>query len=115
MMIAPDALDAQVPNLILQPLIENAVRHGVARQTSVGRLQIQARREADRLSIKIEDNGPGLNGNGNRKRKSDSNGVGLANTRARLGQFYEGDFQFEIAGKKNHDGTIVSLNVPYLN
>lgn len=113
MKIAPDALDAQVPNLILQPLIENAVRHGVARQTSVGRLQIQARRDADRLLIKIEDNGPGLNGNGNRRRRSGS-GVGIANTRARLGQFYDDDFSFEIADRKHHDGTVVNLNVPFL-
>lgn len=113
MRVESAALDAQVPNLILQPLIENAVRHGVARQTSVGRLQIQARREANRLLIKIEDNGPGLNGGGNRKRKS-GNGVGLSNTHARLGQFYDDDFSFEIADKKNYDGTVVSLNVPFL-
>ena len=98
------------PNLILQPLIENAVQHGVARQTAVGHLQIQARREADRLLIQIEDNGPGLNGN--RKRKS-GNGVGLVNTRARLEKFYNNDFSFEITDRKNPDGTIVSLNVPY--
>lgn len=113
MKIAPDTLDAQVPNLILQPLVENAVRHGVSKQIAVGRLYIKARREANRLLIQIEDNGPGLqNGNGNSDEKLD-NGVGLANTRARLEQFY-GDFQFEIADKKNHDGTIVKLNVPYL-
>jgi two-component system, LytTR family, sensor kinase len=114
MKIAPDALDAQVPNLILQPLIENAVRHGVARQTAVGRLQIEARRNADRLLIRIEDNGPGLNGNGNHQRKS-GNGVGLVNTRARLGQFYDDDFEFEIADRKDKKGTIVSLNVPYID
>lgn len=113
MKIAPEALDAQVPNLILQPLIENAVRHGVARQTAVGRLRINAQREADRLLIQIEDNGPGLkNGSGNSKRNL-KNGVGLANTRARLEQFYD-DFEFEIADKKTRDGTIVNLNVPYL-
>lgn len=114
MQIAPNALDAQVPNLILQPLIENAVRHGVARQTAVGRLRIHAVREADRLLIKIEDNGPGLNGNENRKRKSDS-GVGLVNIRTRLGQFYDDDFTFEIFRNPDSVGTIVTLNVPYLS
>lgn len=114
MKIAPEALAAQVPNLILQPLVENAVRHGVSKQIAVGRLRVNAQREADRLLIQIEDNGPGLHsGNGNSERKSDGGGVGLANTRARLEQFY-GDFQFEITDKKNHDGTIVNLNVPYL-
>lgn len=111
MMIEQNTLDAQVPNLILQPLIENAVRHGVARQTSVGRLQIHARREANRLLIKIEDNGPGLNEN---RRRNSGSGVGLANTRARLGQFYDDDFSFEIADKKTCEGTIVNLNVPFL-
>jgi len=109
--IEPDALEAQVPNLILQPIVENAVRHGIARQTAVGRLRIRARRDGNRLLIKIEDNGPGLKNNGNRKRES-GNGVGLANTRARLEQFYD-DFSFEIADKKNQDGTIVNLNVPF--
>jgi len=107
--IAPDTLDARMPNLILQPLIENAIRHGTGRQTAVGRLAVKARREDGRLVIRIEDNGPGLNG------KKESTGVGLANTRARLAQFYDNDFSFEIADKENRDGTIVSLNVPFMN
>lgn len=109
--ISDDALRTQVPNLILQPLIENALRHGVARQISVGHLQIHAAREANRLVIKIEDNGPGLNENGNRKSKTGA-GVGLANTRARLGQFYGDNFSFEIAETIDSPGTVVSLNVP---
>ncbi len=96
------------PNITLDDL---GVNIGLARQPSVGRLQIRAAREDDRLLIKIEDNGPGLNGN--RKRKSGS-GVGLANTRARLGQFYDDDFSLEIVDKKNHNGTVVNLNVPFL-
>ncbi len=113
MKIAPDALAAQVPNLILQPLVENAVRHGISKQIAVGHLYINAQRKANRLLIQIEDNGPGLKtGNGHSNKKLD-NGVGIANTRARLEQFYD-NFQFEIADRKNHDGTIVNLNVPYL-
>jgi LytS/YehU family sensor histidine kinase len=113
MEIAPEALVAQVPNLILQPLVENAVRHGVSKQIAVGRLRINAQCEADRLLIQIEDNGPGLeNGNGNSSGKPEG-GVGLANTRARLEQFYD-DFQFEIISPKDCPGTVVNLNVPYL-
>ena len=107
------ALDAKVPNLILQPLVENAVRHGVAKQTGIGRLNIQANRVGDRLVINIEDNGPGPNGIASRK-KASRDGVGLANTRARLEQFYD-EFQFEIEGKNGKGGTIVRMNVPYLN
>lgn len=114
--VVPDALDARVPNLILQPLIENAVRHGIARQTATGILRIEARREAERLLVEIEDNGPGLNENGKRKTENgNGGGVGLANTRARLEQFYGDDFRFEIERNSDSTGTIVNLNLPYLN
>jgi two-component system, LytTR family, sensor kinase len=113
MRILPEALDARVPNLILQPLIENAVRHGIARQTVTGILRIQARREAERLLVKIEDNGPGLNGNNKRKTENGNGGVGLANTRARLEQFYGDDFRFEIERNSDATGTTVNLNLPF--
>jgi two-component system LytT family sensor kinase len=111
MEIEPETLDAKVPNLILQPLIENAVRHGIARQPGAGRLYIRSRSEGGRLFIAIEDNGPGLNGNENRR--ADSGGVGLANIRARLQQYYPGDFRFEIAGKPGQGGTIVRFDLPF--
>jgi len=111
--IAPDVLDAQVPNLILQPLVENAVRHGISKQIAIGHLQIDARREDERLLIRIDDNGPGKpNANRNLKRRA-KGGVGLANTRARLKQFY-GDFEFSIVDRKDREGTTVTLDVPYL-
>jgi sensor histidine kinase YesM len=80
--IAPETLDLLVPNLILQPLVENAVRHGIAPRAAGGRIEIRARREAGRLLIEIADDGPG---------RSDGllrEGVGLTNTRARLRQLY---------------------------
>ena len=104
------ALHAKVPNLILQPIVENAVRHGVAKQTGIGRLSIRAKRFGDELRIDVEDNGPGPNGNSN---KRTGTGVGLANTRARLEQFYS-EYRLEIKAKENKGGTIVSLNVPYI-
>jgi signal transduction histidine kinase len=113
MTIAPDVMDAQVPNLILQPLVENAVRHGISKQIAMGHLQIDARRRDERLLIRIDDNGPGKpNGNGSSKQRP-TGGVGLANTRARLEQFY-GDFEFDIVNRTDRDGTTVILNVPYL-
>jgi sensor histidine kinase YesM len=112
--VDPAALDAHVPNLILQPLVENAIRHGVGRKTSVGRLQIEARREGNRLTIRIEDNGPGLSAKSSSNLHSEQrNGIGLVNTRARLRRFYD-DFDFEIVNKKDHKGAIVNLSVPYL-
>jgi len=103
--IDPDALTAMVPNLILQPIVENAVRHGVARQTAPGHITIRARRQGDRLIMTVEDNGPGLKANSN------GSGIGLRNTRARLEQFYGTDFSFDIANSAQR-GASVTLDVP---
>jgi signal transduction histidine kinase len=105
--IDPHALTAMVPNLILQPIVENAVKHGVARQTYPGHIVISARREGERLIMKVEDNGSGLNV------KSNSSGIGLSNTRARLEQFYGNDFRFQIANSAER-GASVTLDVPAL-
>lgn len=106
--VEPQVLDAIVPNLILQPLVENAVRHGIAEQKQIGRLRIAARSFEERLLIEIEDNGPGLNSG---KIKTGS-GLGLTNTNARLEHFYSGDFNFEINEIQSFRGTIVKLNLP---
>jgi two-component system, LytTR family, sensor kinase len=79
-MIEPAALDAPVPSFILQPIVENALEHGVSNIAGLGRVEIRARREGSRLTISVADNGPGLAGQGD--------GVGLSNTRARLAQMY---------------------------
>jgi LytS/YehU family sensor histidine kinase len=94
-----------VPNLILQPIVENAVRHGVARQTNPGHITIRARREGERLIVRVEDNGPGL------QAKSNGSGIGISNTRARLEQFYGSDFRFQIANSTER-GASVTLDVP---
>jgi hypothetical protein len=103
--IDPHALTAMIPNLILQPIVENAVRHGVARQTSPGHISIRARRQGARLIMNVEDNGPGLKANSN------GSGIGLSNTRARLEQFYGSDFSFQIANSAER-GASVTLDVP---
>jgi signal transduction histidine kinase len=103
--IESQALTAMVPNLILQPIVENAVRHGVARQTNPGYITIQARREGERLIVRVEDNGPGL------KTKSNGSGIGLSNTRARLEQFYGRDFSFQITNSAER-GASVTLDIP---
>jgi two-component system, LytTR family, sensor kinase len=104
----PEVGDALVPNLILQPLVENAIRHGIAPFTKQGRIVVEARRDADRLLVEISDNGPGL-GAGN---KSNSRvGVGLANTRARLEQLYPTSHRFDIVNGTDH-GLVVSLVIP---
>jgi len=83
MEVEPQTLDILVPNLILQPIVENAIRHGIARQTNSGRITIRAFKENDRLIMQVEDNGPGLRSNHNPNGNL-SGGIGLSNTRARL-------------------------------
>jgi two-component system, LytTR family, sensor kinase len=107
--VDPQVLAAVVPNLILQPLVENAVRHGIARQTQGGIIRIAAREAEDRLLIEIGDNGPGFD---SRKTETAEPGVGLANTKGRLERFYGGDFTFEITDQPSARGTLVKLNLP---
>ena len=86
---APGTLDAQVPPLVLQPLVENAVGHGVSRiEDGVGVLTLSARREGGRLVLAVEDNGPGLEPLASGDGAERSGGVGLANVRARLAALY---------------------------
>jgi sensor histidine kinase YesM len=112
MNIDPETLAARVPNLILQPIVENAIKHGISQQESVGSLIISSERHGDRLQIRVEDSGPGLqpsNGNG---KGSKPIGIGLANTRARLAHLYEENYQFEIKNAVSH-GVIVTLEIPF--
>jgi len=112
MNIDPETLAARVPNLILQPIVENAIKHGISQQESVESLIISSKRHGDRLQIRVEDSGPGLqpskgNGNGNK-----TGGIGLANTRARLAHLYEENYRFEIKNAVPH-GVIVTLEIPF--
>jgi hypothetical protein len=89
--VDPAALDLLVPNLILQPLVENAVRHGIAPRAAGGRIDIRARKVKERLEIEIGDDGPGL-----APSQPLAEGVGLRNTRERLRQFFGADHAFEL-------------------
>jgi sensor histidine kinase YesM len=110
--VEPDALDANVPNLILQPIVENAIRHGIAQRIAPGRLDISAKREEMRLCIEVKDNGPGLSTNGGTP-KIFKEGVGLANTRARLNQLYGPNCSFKMENIPE-GGLRVRLEVPFL-
>jgi len=96
-----------VPNLILQPIVENAIRHGIARQTISGHITIRACKKKNRLIMQVEDNGPGLGTNSN----GTPSGIGLDNTRARLEQFYGEDYGLEVANSAAR-GVIVTLEIP---
>jgi signal transduction histidine kinase len=103
------ALDAQVPNLILQPLVENAIRHGVASRAEGGSVEVEARRREGMLELRVRDNGPGLPEEQPLKLRQ---GVGLANTRARLQQLYGAAHVFEMRNGPG-GGLVVTLAVPF--
>ena len=109
--ITNEALDACVPNLILQPIIENAIQHGISRITCVGHLAIRAKKIGERLQIQVEDNGPGPHVLNSRVSTKGS-GIGLSNTSARLKHIYDSDFKFELADSQPH-GTVVTIEIPF--
>ena len=103
-----EALDALVPNLILQPLVENAVKHGVGNKVGVGRIEVEARREGAELVLAVRDDGPGLNG----APISSSGGVGLRNVRARLAELY-GEAQSLSFRNAEGGGLVAEIRLPF--
>ncbi len=108
--VEPAALDAPVPNLILQPIVENALRHGIAQTRGPGRVEITAKRVNGSLRIRVWDNGPGLKAI---PRPDDGlrGGLGLSNTRARLEQLYGSAHRFELENAPE-GGLLVTLEIP---
>ncbi|HWM84799.1 MAG TPA: histidine kinase [Kofleriaceae bacterium] len=104
--IAAEVEAALVPRLVLQPLLENALRHGVARRAGPGRLALSALRAGDRIEIAVADDGPGPDGS------SAGNGVGLTSTRERLRRLYGEDGRVE-AGRPPEGGFRVLLQLPF--
>jgi two-component sensor histidine kinase len=119
MSVEPNALEALVPNLILQPLVENAIRHGVSRRAAGGTVGVAASREGGMLRLRVYDDGPGLrrdarsDANGDEPHEgSSSTGIGLSNTRARLRQLYGDAQSFEVFDREA-GGVEASLSFPF--
>ncbi len=106
--IEPQILKVPVPNLVLQPLVENAIRHGIAPRKTAGQIEIKASRKNGMLMVSIQDNGPGLNRS---QRKVLPGGLGLSNTRERLTQLYGNSHRFEMINAPE-GGLIVTLEIP---
>ncbi|HUQ83583.1 MAG TPA: histidine kinase [Gemmatimonadaceae bacterium] len=105
--IAPDVRHALVPNLMLQPLVENAIRHGIAPRAARGNVVVSAARSAERLELSVVDDGVGEN-----PRREHRDGVGLGNTRARLLSLYGADHRFEAASAAS-GGFAVRIEFPF--
>ena len=109
MKIEPDTLEALVPNMILQPLIENAIKHGISPLVNGGKIEIVARRENERLLLKVADNGVGI---AEHESKKLSTGIGLVNTKSRLLHLYKEQQTFEIYSE-DQKGFLVRITIPF--
>ena len=108
--ISPDTLDAQFPHLLLQPLVENAIQHGIAKLSSKGEITISSRHDAQGLWVAISDNGPGLNG----VRDSVLNlGLGIRTSQERLQTLY-GSNQSLRFRPLQRGGTEVTIRIPFV-
>jgi two-component system LytT family sensor kinase len=108
MAVDPEALDALVPPLILQPIVENAVRHGVAKRPGPGEVGIRGTRQEDTLVLLVTDSGAGFPSNGGARRE----GVGLSNTRARLEQMYGSRARMMLENAPD-GGASVTIRLPF--
>ena len=104
-----DTLDVAVPTLLLQPLVENAIKHGIEPHATAGAVTIRARREGARLRLEVCDNGYGLPPGGAASLRE---GVGIANTRERLETLYGDDHEFAIADAPD-GGVCVVITLPF--
>ena len=107
MTIEPDTLEALVPNLILQPIVENAIRHGIGQRSAAGLLEISAQRVNCTLSLQVRDDGPGL-----QPAATSAGQIGLANTRARLRQLYGDAQSFELRNEVG-GGALATMAIPF--
>jgi signal transduction histidine kinase len=107
MTVDPGALDGLVPCFLLQPIVENAIRHGISRCEEHGVIQVTAERRDSRLHLAVRDSGPGMDGH-----SLPGCGIGLKNTRERLTHFYQQQFVFR-AGMPESGGFEVTIDIPY--
>ena len=109
MQIEPAAQDAMVPFLLLQPLVENAVRHGIEPREQTGHVAISAQRNNGRLELRVRDDGAGLPAGADAPARQ---GIGLSNTQSRLRHLYGEDFRFELA-RLAEGGLEARIAIPY--
>jgi sensor histidine kinase YesM len=114
MELDPSTLRAAVPNLILQPLVENAVRYAIEPQENGGQIELRSVRDNGHLTLQISDNGPGLTPQAANTETANETreGIGLSNTRERLRKLYGENQRFELT-KNALGGVTVNLSIPF--
>ena len=113
----------KMPGMILQPIVENAVNHGIREMGDKGHIQLKVFKDEDRVYISVKDNGKGMSREDIDKllggewkyeeKKGDSNGIGMDNVIARLKLFSERDDVIDIVSEGEGKGTEVIINLPY--
>jgi sensor histidine kinase YesM len=106
--VPPETLDARVPNQVLQPIVENAIHHGLEDRTGGGTIEVRARGRASMLQLTVRDDGAGLRADW---QAAQLEGIGLSNTRARIKQLYGPLASLDLS---NHPqgGTVVTMLIP---
>lgn len=106
--ISPEALEARIPNLLLQPLVENAILHGIAPKNGPGSVEVAGEVRAGRLHLEVTDDGMGIDGDPDQRTRE---GIGLSNTRERLAKIYGAHSQMVLRSEPGR-GTTVSIVLP---
>ena len=106
--VQPESLDTLVPNLILQPLVENAIKHGIAKKTGPGHIDVSARRDGHMLLLEVRDDGVGLPEDALTALQK---GIGVSTTRARLQYLFGADYRFEF--HRQTSGLSVVVGIPW--
>lgn len=107
--IEPETLACLIPSMILQPIVENSIKHGISPKIEGGRITIRAARHQDRLSIEVEDNGIGMPED--QIPKIYSSGIGISNIIERLKVVYQSDYSFMVKSFPGH-GTFTHIEIP---
>lgn len=109
--IENDVLNVEVPHLVLQPIVENSIKHAIAKRSANGIIEITAGKVEDKLLLQVKDSGPGSSQKVEREKEDEKNGTGLINVRTRLNHIYGTASSFELSNVKS-GGTTVTIFIP---
>lgn len=112
--IEPETLDVQVPGILLQPLIENCIKHGLEPRIHGGQIIIRSRMQSGSIVIEVEDDGVGIGGRPAKDVRNTGNGIGMKNVRERLEVLYGSNARFTVVSSPGR-GTLVSIEIPTSN